>query len=488
EQRAQVGGTRGGAGFGHALDRVGGFGVIASLDRQLDRTRLAIDVDDHGFDVVAGLQHGGGVFHAARRDLGSTQIAFDVDRQGHDRALGLDRLDHARHHGALVVGGNEVVERIAFKLLDAQRDAFLVGIDAQYHGLDFVALLEVAHGFFARFGPGQVGQVHQAVDAAGQTDKYAEVGDRLDGTADLVATLEVGGEFFPRVLAALLHAQRDATTVFVDFQDHDFDFFAQGNHLARVDVLVGPVHFGDVHQAFDAGFHFDERAVVGQVGHLAEQAGALRIAAGQADPRIFAQLLDAQRDAALFMVELVGFDCDFLAELRHFGSMTDFSSCHVGDVQQAIDGVQVDERAVVGDVLDHALDHCAFVQGFEQLLALFAHAGFQHLAARQHDVIALAIELDDLELESLALVGGGVLDGTQVDQRTGQEGADAVGHDGEAALDLAGDGAGDQLAVLEGLLELQPGRQALGAIARQDGVAVAVFQGIDGHRDEIAGL
>lgn len=128
------------------------------------------------------------------------------------------------------------------------------------------------------------------------------------------------------------------------------------------------------------------------------------------------------------------------------------------------------------------------MQRLEQLLALFAHAGFQHLAARQHDVVALAVQLDDLEFEGLAFVRRGVLDRTQVDQRTGQERADAVGHDGQAALDLAGDRAGDQLAVLEGLLQLQPGRQTLGAVARQDGVAVAVLQRIDRHRDEVAGL
>ncbi len=96
--------------------------------------------------------------------------------------------------------------------------------------------------------------------------------------------------------------------------------------------------------------------------------------------------------------------------------------------------------------------------------ALFAHAGFQHLAAGQHHVVALAVELDDLEFEGLAFVRRGVLDRTQVDQRARQERADAIGHDGQAALHLAGDGAGDQFAVFQCLLELQPGRAS--ALAR----------------------
>jgi hypothetical protein len=72
--------------------------------------------------------------------------------------------------------------------------------------------------------------------------------------------------------------------------------------------------------------------------------------------------------------------------------------------------------------------------------------------------------------------------------RAGQEGADAVDQDGEAALDLAGGGAGDELAGFQGLFQAHPGSQALGLVARQDGVAVAVFDGVDGHGDEIAFL
>src|SRR5215216_1060777 len=48
-----------------------------------------------------------------------------------------------------------------------------------------------------------------------------------------------------------------------------------------------------------------------------------------------------------------------------------------------------------------------------------------------------SVELDDLELELLAFEVRGVLHGTQVHERAGQEGADAVHHDGEAALHLA---------------------------------------------------
>src|SRR5690606_15054658 len=201
-----------------ALNGAGSLGVFASLDRQLDRERLAIDIDDHGFDVFAGVQHGGGVFYATRGNFGSAQIAVDIDRKRNDRALGLDRFHNTLHHAALVIGSHVVVEGVALELLDAQGDALLFGVDGKHHGVDFVALLVVAHGFLAGFAPGQVGQVYQTIDTTGQANEHAKVGDRLDGAANLVATLEVDGELFPRVRAALLHAKGNAATVFVDFQ------------------------------------------------------------------------------------------------------------------------------------------------------------------------------------------------------------------------------------------------------------------------------
>ena len=168
--------------------------------------------------------------------------------------------------------------------------------------------------------------------------------------------------------------------------------------------------------------------------------------------------------------------------------MTNAAPGQVGDVQQAVDAAEVNERTVVGDVLDDALDDGTFLERREQLGAFFAHAGFHHGAAGHHDVVALAVELDHLEFEGLAFERGGVLDRTGVDERTGQEGADAVGHDGEAALDLAGDGAGDEFAGFESLLEVHPGSEALGLVARENGFAEAVFGRFDCHGNEVAGL
>src|SRR6185436_11534348 len=99
-----------------------------------------------------------------------------------------------------------------------------------------------------------------------------------------------------------------------------------------------------------------------------------------------------------------------------------------------------------------------------------------------------AVELDDLELELLALEMRGVLHRTEVDERAGQEGADAVHHDGEAALHLAGDHALDDGRVVERVIEAGPGGELLGLVAGELGGAEAVFEGLDGDGDEVPDL
>src|SRR5699024_7732539 len=115
---------------------------------------------------------------------------------------------------------------------------------------------------------------------------------------------------------------------------------------------------------------------------------------------------------------------------------------HVGDMQQAVDAAEIDERTVIDQVLDNALEDNAFLQGFQQLLALFTVLFLEHVAARNDDIVARAVELDDTEFERFAFQVGGVTHRAHIDQRTGQERANAADIDGVAALDLATDLAG----------------------------------------------
>ncbi len=158
----------------------------------------------------------------------------------------------------------------------------------------------------------------------------------------------------------------------------------------------------------------------------------------------------------LFSIELQHFCRNFLSSLHHFAWVTHTTPCHIGDVQQTVDAAQVHERAVFGDVFNNTGNDNAFFQGFHQLGALFAHADLDHSATRQHNVVALAVKLDDLEFHGLVFVRREVFGGTHVDQRTWQKGADAVDQHGQAAFDFASGGAGDKFARLQRFFQRHP--------------------------------
>ena len=156
--------------------------------------------------------------------------------------------------------------------------------------------------------------------------------------------------------------------------------------------------------------------------------------------------------------------------------------------KQAVDAAEVHERAVVGDVLHHAVNDLTFFEVLHQLLALLGACLFQHRAAGHDDVAAPAIHLEDLERLRLIHQRADVADRTDVDLRARQERHRAVEIDGEAALDLVEDDAVDLLVVLEGLLELAPALLAARLVARQHRLAERVLDALQIDFDGVADL
>ncbi len=160
----------------------------------------------------------------------------------------------------------------------------------------------------------------------------------------------------------------------------------------------------------------------------------------------------------------------------------------IGDVQEAVDAAEVDERTVIGDVLDHAVDDLTLFEILHQFLALFGAGFFQNRAARHHDVAAAAIHLEDLERLRVVHQRRDVADRTDIDLRTRQEGDCAVEVDGEAALDLVEDDAVHLLVIVEGLFQLAPAFLAARLVARQHGFAERIFDTVEEHLDHVADL
>ena len=158
---------------------------------------------------------------------------------------------------------------------------------------------------------------------------------------------------------------------------------------------------------------------------------------------------------------------------------------HVGDVQQPVDAPEIDEGAVVGDVLHHALHDLALGEVRERVLLLLRVLLFDEHLARQHDVAPLLVHLDHAHAQLLAAQRVEIADGTDVDLRAGQERAHAD-VDREAALDALDHAADDDLAIRVGLLDLVPDLHLLGLLAREHDVAVAILGPLEQHVDGVA--
>ena len=124
-------------------------------------------------------------------------------------------------------------------------------------------------------------------------------------------------------------------------------------------------------------------------------------------------------------------------------------------------------------------------QAAEDLLADLLALLLEHRAAREDDVVARAVELDHLALERLALELVEVVDAADVDQRGGQEAADAEVED-QAALDDLDHAALDRLAGLGRGLDLAPGLLEAGPLLGEDQAALLVLLGEDQRVDLLA--
>ena len=162
-------------------------------------------------------------------------------------------------------------------------------------------------------------------------------------------------------LADALDRERDAAALLVDLENLHADLLARLDDLAGgLDVVLGEL--GDVDEALDAGDDLDERAEGDDLRDLAGERGAGAVGVEDRLPRVLLRLLEAERDALAVAVDVEDLDLDRLADLEDLGRMVDVAPGDLGDVDQAVDALEVDEGAEVDDVGDLALDDLAGLQ------------------------------------------------------------------------------------------------------------------------------
>ena len=125
----------------------------------------------------------------------------------------------------------------------------------------------------------------------------------------------------------------------------------------------------------------------------------VRIFLGHAFPGVFLDLLHAEGDFLLVLVDLEDFDLDLLALGDDFAGMVDaLGPGHLGDVDEAFDAfLKLAERAV-----GHDVDDFGFVDGADGvfLLDIFPRAGVVLLEA-EGDLFLFLVDREDFDFEFL---------------------------------------------------------------------------------------
>ena len=289
-----------------------------------------------------------------------------------------------------------------------------------------------------------------------------------------------------QLLLDALDAEREPAALGVDLED------LHAHVLARLDDLTRVLHvvmreLGDVHEPLDAVHDLHERAEGDHLGDLALQLVADPVGVDDSLPRVLLGLLEAQGDALAVAVDVEHLDRDHVADREDLARVVHVAPGQLGDVDQAVDAVQVHEGAEVDDVRDRALDDHARLEPVEDLLPDLLALLLEDRAAAQDDVVARAVQLDDLALDLGAEELVEVLDAPDVDQGGGQEAAHAQVDD-QAALDDLDHGALDGLARLGGGLDLAPGLLEASALLGEHEPAVLVLLREDEGVDLLAEL
>ena len=168
--------------------------------------------------------------------------------------------------------------------------------------------------------------------------------------------------------------------------------------------------------------------------------------------------------------------------------MIDASVRHVADVQQTVHASQVDEGAVLGQILDHPGEHRTFFQMLQSFGALLGLLAFQQFLARDHDVAALFVQLDHSHFDGLALHRIQIADGAQIHLGSREKRMRAVNVDGESTLDAVEHDSMDGLLLVIRFLDFFPGVNALRLLVREVDVAFLDFALAAHDVDRIAGL
>ena len=189
----------------------------------------------------------------------------------------------------------------------------------------------------------------------------------------------------------------------------------------------------------------------------------------------------------LLPIDVENLDFHMLADLKHLTGMGKPGPRHVRDVQEAVNPVEIDERAEIGDILDRSTDPVADVYAAEEPLALLRALLLDNFPPAQDDVFALFVDLDDLEIVGVADESLQILGRNDIDLRRWQKGFDTDVH-GEPAFYDRLDLSFDEPLAFEDRNDLLPVLSGRGLFLGQNHHAFVILKALEQDLDFVANL
>src|SRR5579863_8798732 len=335
DQLADGGAGAGGDGLLVGFD-FGARGFFADgADAQADFLFFRAHLDDLEVVLDAGFEMNGLAFGVHRFGLMTEALdAFgdfnECAERGHAQNFALDDVTD-------VMGGEEAFPDVGLKLLDAERETALIGLDGEDDGFDAIAFLEHFGRMLNTLGPAQVGDVDEAVDAIFDFEESAEVGEIADPAFNGHADGEFLVERVPRVGGELAHAERDAALGGIHIEHNALDVIADVDQLRGMLHALRPGHFAHVDEALDALLEFDESSVIGDTDDAAGNVRADRITMLGIEPGIGRELLEAQRHALLVFIVFENLNLNLIADVDEVFGVSETSPGHVGNVEKSVE-------------------------------------------------------------------------------------------------------------------------------------------------------
>src|SRR5215203_310496 len=217
-------------------------------------------------------------------------------------------------------------------------------------------------------------------------DEGAEISQVPDAAVNTRANLVTLMQCLPGILLHLLHAEADATSSWIDAENFYFHEVARINDFARMLDALGPAHFRNVHQSFNAILELYKCTVISDARDTTVHTRSNRETFFDTGPRIGKELFVSERDAFALAIEFEDFDLNVIAYSKQFVRILQTSPRHVRHMQETIDASEIDKCAVVGEVFDLTFDHDVFFNLLECLIFPAGVLLFDNRLPREHDI------------------------------------------------------------------------------------------------------